>query len=456
MRPVYHYAPAANWLSDPNGLVHVAGEWHLFYQYNPHHDQWGHMAWGHAVSRDLAHWDELQPALLEDDRHLIFSGSAVVDTDGAGGFGAGALVAIYTGAARDASHQVQCLAASDDGGRHWRKFAGNPVLDRGSADFRDPNVFWHVPSARWIMVVALSAENRCLVFGSGDLREWTELSSIGPLNCPGQVWECPLLIELPIEGGGTRWLFKVDVLHGGPGSGAVALTGAFDGRDFVPDRSPGGGIDWQLVDGGRDFYAAIAWPAPRDAAGRPCWIGWMGNHGYQAALPSRGWRGAMSLPRRIGLRTVGSVLKLVQEVEPAIGGLLDSPDRLTGSLAEWIIPTASRIEIDRVAGSALTVRFEQFDRRLTINIAGDRLRLTRDAGIAPGFDAPIDADIAMAGALVVWLDHASIEIETGDGTCWVSAQHDLTGRNVALSIEGRASATVTVSAVAAAGLRQTA
>ena len=305
MRPSYHYAPAANWLSDPNGLVHADGEWHLFYQYNPHGDQWGHMAWGHAVSDDLAGWRELSPALIEDERHLIFSGSAVVDETGSAGFGVGAMVAIYTGAARCGTHQVQCLAASTDSGRTWEKFAGNPVLDRSSADFRDPNVFWHAGSARWIMVVAMSAENRALLFASSDLRDWRELSAIEADGCPGRVWECPLLIELPIEGGGTRWLFKVDVLHDGPGSGALAVTGLFDGVRFVPDRGVAGAADWQIVDHGRDFYAAIAWHAPRDAEGRPCWIGWMGNHLYQGQLPARGWRGAMSVPRRLGLRATG-------------------------------------------------------------------------------------------------------------------------------------------------------
>ena len=98
MRPLYHYAPAANWLSDPNGLVHHQGEWHLFYQYNPHGEDWGHMSWGHAVSTDLRHWQELPPALLEDELHAIFSGSAVVDHANTAGLGEEAMVALYTGA----------------------------------------------------------------------------------------------------------------------------------------------------------------------------------------------------------------------------------------------------------------------------------------------------------------------------------------------------------------------
>jgi sucrose-6-phosphate hydrolase SacC (GH32 family) len=208
MRPAYHYAPAANWLSDPNGLVHHAGEWHLFYQYNPHGEDWGHMSWGHAVSADLLTWEELSVALAEDERHMIFSGSAVIDVEDSAGFGKDAMVAIYTGHARsEPANQSQCLAYSADRGRSWAKYSGNPVIDRGMADFRDPNVFWHAATARWIMVVVLSNEQRGLIYASHDLKQWNELSVIHGANAPGEVWECPLLIELPVEGTAeTRWL----------------------------------------------------------------------------------------------------------------------------------------------------------------------------------------------------------------------------------------------------------
>ena len=232
MRPQYHYAAAANWLSDPNGLVHWNDEWHLFYQYNPHGEDWGHMSWGHAVSRDLAHWQELPPALTGDELGMIFSGSAVIDHANTAGFGAEAMVAIYTSATCTPQRQTQSLAWSNDHGRSWHKYAGNPVLDAGLADFRDPNVFWHAASERWIMVVALSDQNRVRVYGSRDLKCWEELSEISGGDAPGHLWECPLLIELPVDGAtAARWLFKVDVLRGAPGSGAIYRTGTFDGQD---------------------------------------------------------------------------------------------------------------------------------------------------------------------------------------------------------------------------------
>ena len=436
MRPLYHYAPAANWLSDPNGLVFANGEWHLFYQYNPHGEQWGHMAWGHAVSRDLATWEELPPALLEDDEHFIFSGSAVVDEDGAAGFGKGALVAAYTGAAHNGSRQVQCLAHSDDDGRTWTKYADNPVLDEGLADFRDPNVFWHEPSAKWIMVVALSAENLAAVYGSANLRQWTRLSTIGPHHGQGRLWECPLLIELPVEGeAASRWLFKVDLLDDGPGSGAIGVIGSFDGVTFVAQG------EWRLLDHGRDFYAAIAWHEPRDSAGRPAWIGWMGHHGYQAALPTRGWRGAMSLPRRLSLvRDDAGALQLRQEVEPAVAGLFSQTSVMRPG--QHAIPLAARID---VTGDRWLLSIDDaHGLELRIERAANRLTVNRHGGISPAFDAAIDADIGSGSPIRLWLDGTTLEIDPGNGTQWISVQHLLVRSTVQCALETHTAKRMTV------------
>jgi len=424
VRPTYHYTPAANWLSDPNGLVFADGEWHLFYQYNPHGEQWGHMAWGHAVSRDLVAWEELAPALLEDDGHQIFSGSAVVDAAGVAGFGEGALVAAYTGAAHDGSRQVQCLAHSNDSGRSWTKYPGNPILDRGIADFRDPNIFWHGPSTQWIMVVALSAEDRALVYGSRDLKAWTELSSIGPhLGC-GRVWECPLLIELPVEGESeSRWLFKVDLLHDGPGSGAIGVIGSFDGRDFVAEGN------WRLLDQGRDFYAAIGWHEPRDNAGRPAWIGWIGNHSYQAALPMRGWRGAMSLPKRLSLRRApDGGLVVVQSVDDAVISLLG--DRRAIIAGDQRVAWASRMTIE--AGRWSLALIDDAGDSVTIESDGTGLSLCRAAGISPAYDAVIALGAFGGRATRLWLDGSTLELEADEGASWASFQHLLTSRTLTL------------------------
>ncbi len=422
MRPSYHFAPAANWLSDPNGLVHHAGEWHLFYQYNPQGEDWGHMSWGHAVSRDLALWEELPPALLEDERHFIFSGSAVIDHDNSAGLGPDAMVALYTGAGQGGlAHQSQCLAWSNDCGRNWQKLAANPVLDLGVADFRDPNVFWHTPSSQWIMVVVLAAENRALIYGSPDLRNWQELSAIAGTGAPGEIWECPLLIELPIEGGGTHWLFKVDVLNGAPGSGALYQTGSFDGKSFTPDDAG----QWLLADGGSDFYAAIAWHNPRDGEGRPLWIGWMGNHAYQGKLPDQGWRGAMSLPRRISLRREGAGLRLVQQ--PEIASIAEVA--LAG-IDQQDIAMASHLSLPCGAFS-LRLR-DSSGRLLVIEREEHSLRATRLDPASPFLDTTRELPLSVERGVELWLDAGSVEIIGDRGTASLTMQHRMAGERVNL------------------------
>ena len=160
-RPQFHFTPAANWMNDPNGLVYYRGEYHLFYQHNPFGNTWGHMSWGHAVSRDLVHWTHLPVAIPEEGDEAIFSGSAVVDRRNTSGFGSRrdpAMVAIYT-SARPGS-QAQSLAYSTDRGRTWTKYAGNPVLDIGSGEFRDPKVFWYAPERKWVMAVVKALEHK--------------------------------------------------------------------------------------------------------------------------------------------------------------------------------------------------------------------------------------------------------------------------------------------------------
>src|SRR5580693_6480188 len=131
-RPQYHFSPREHWTNDPNGLVYFDGEYHLFFQYNPFGDVWGHMSWGHAVSRDLLHWQELPVALPEENGIMIFTGSTVVDRTNSSGFCSGGkpcLVAIYTGhtppASGRAALQTQNIAYSNDRGRTWTKYRDN-------------------------------------------------------------------------------------------------------------------------------------------------------------------------------------------------------------------------------------------------------------------------------------------------------------------------------------------
>jgi sucrose-6-phosphate hydrolase SacC (GH32 family) len=415
VRPAFHYTPRKNWLSDPNGLVHDGQRWHMFYQYNPQGEDWGHMSWGHAVSHDLAVWEELAPALLDDEREMIFSGSAVMDHAGSAGFGPGAMVAAYTAAlAGDPPVQAQALAYSNDGGNGWTKFAGNPVLDLGMADFRDPCVFWHEPSTSWIMVVVNSNDQTAQIWRAANLIDWQLASEFVAGSAPGRVWECPTLLELPVQGiaGETRWLLKVDALHDAPGAGALYWVGDFDGFRFQPESG------WQVADQGRDFYAAIAWNGPRDAEGRPAWIGWMGNHAYQKDFPKRGWRGVMSLPRRMGLVEGGAGLRLAQQVEPAVARLFSPPAPLGPSP----IPVATRITVDPDFTGTLTLD-DRASSRFTLRASGAQWRLERRDAALPFLDSAATLDRLPQEGLDLWIDSETIEVLSHTGSASASFQH---------------------------------
>ena len=203
-RPLYHFTPPRNFMNDPNGLVSLGGEYHLFYQWNPEGDSWGHMSWGHAVSPDMLRWQDLPVALREEGGVMMFSGSAVHDRADTSGLCEGrpeaCLVAVYTGDGHGG--ETQNIAVSADAGRTWRKYERNPVLDIGARDFRDPKVFWHEPTRRWVMVVALPDLKEVRFYASPDLKRWERLSEFGPAGSVEGVWECPDLFELPVEGPG--------------------------------------------------------------------------------------------------------------------------------------------------------------------------------------------------------------------------------------------------------------
>jgi levanase len=241
-RPQFHFTPAQNWMNDPNGLIWYKGEYHLFFQYNPSGNTWGNMSWGHAVSTDLVHWKQLPVAIPQDANEMIFSGSVVLDKDNSSGLGTKAdppLVAVYTSLVKASGIQRQSLAYSTDGGLTWKKYAGNPVLDVNSANFRDPKVFWYAPAKRWLMAVALSDQHKVSFYSSTDLRNWTHLSDFGPAGATGGAWECPDLFPLPVDGNPkkTKWVLVVGTNPGSiaGGSGVQYFTGDFDGTRFTAD-----------------------------------------------------------------------------------------------------------------------------------------------------------------------------------------------------------------------------
>ncbi|MER5214611.1 GH32 C-terminal domain-containing protein [Streptomyces sp. NPDC002838] len=241
-RPQFHFTPQKNWMNDPNGLVYYKGEYHLFYQYNPNGNSWGDMSWGHAVSRDLVHWEELPLALSHDDEEMVFSGSAVVDWNNTTGFGTKKnppMVAIYTSAYKNGGKQAQSLAYSTDRGRTWTKYQGNPVIDIGSNNFRDPKVQWYEPTKSWLMTVSLSAEHKVQFYSSKNLKDWKLQSEFGPAGATGGVWECPDLFPLAVDGdkNNIKWVLVVNINPGGiaGGSGSQYFVGDFDGKKFTAE-----------------------------------------------------------------------------------------------------------------------------------------------------------------------------------------------------------------------------
>jgi levanase len=229
-------------MNDPNGLVYYKGEYHLFYQYNPNGDSWGDMSWGHAVSTDLVHWTELPLALSHDDEEMVFSGSAVVDEDNTTGFGTRRnppMVAVYTSLHKATGIQSQSLAYSTDRGRTWTKYQGNPVLDIGSKEFRDPKVQWYAPTKSWLMTVSLSTEHKVRFYSSKNLKDWTQLSEFGPAGATGGVWECPDLFPLAVDGDkkNIKWVLVVNINPGGVAGGSAAqyFIGDFDGTKFTAE-----------------------------------------------------------------------------------------------------------------------------------------------------------------------------------------------------------------------------
>ncbi|MDJ0756982.1 MAG: glycoside hydrolase family 32 protein [Ardenticatenaceae bacterium] len=326
-RPVFHFTPPSGWLNDPNGLVFLDGEYHLFYQHHPHDLVWGPMHWGHAVSRDLIHWDHLPIALYPDEKGFIFSGSAVIDHRNTAGFGAGAMVAIFTlhTGQGETQQQSQGIAYSQDGGRTWRKYEGNPVIEApaGLKDFRDPKVIWYGPPETGHWVMALTVFDRVWIYISADLINWEKTDEFGQgVGCHAGVWECPDLFEMTVMGGGqSRWVMLVSVQDGAPagGNGVQYFVGEFDGRCFTVDPHHS---ETRWADYGPDYYAAVTWN--NEPAGRRIIVGWMNNWPYSNKIPATQWRGMMSVPRELSLMVHGGDVVLQQRPVREMDGIWTS------------------------------------------------------------------------------------------------------------------------------------
>ncbi len=390
-RPQYHFTPPKNFMNDPNGTVFYQGEYHLFYQYNPEGNVWGHMSWGHAISTDLMHWQNLPVALHEvPGEYMVYSGSAVVDWRNTSGLcknpdpqDHSCLIAIYTAAYKD--RQRQNLAYSNDRGRTWKNYSGNPVADLDAPDFRDPNVFWYEPQHKWVMVAVLADERTLVILDSPDLKRWTKRSTFGSAGDTAGQWECPDLIELPVEGTSQKkWALIINRNPGAPagGTGVRYLIGAFDGAKFtseVPDLP----VLW--ADWGKDFYATNTWnDTPKDD-GRRVWIGWFSNWQYANVEPTVLWRGGQSIPRTLTLRRYPDGLRLVQRPVRELDGLrrekLSIANLSVGEANKKIREANAKGEVYELEAELQPAQAEEI---------GFRLRKGEDAETVVGLDAVRD------------------------------------------------------------------
>lgn len=398
-RPRFHFSPATNWMNDPNGMFFYEGEYHLFYQHYPDSTVWGPMHWGHAVSTDLVHWQHLPIALYPDSLGLIFSGSAVVDWNNTSGFGKNAqppLIAIFTHhnmagekAGRN-DFQYQSIAYSNDRGRTWTKYEGNPVVQNTEniRDFRDPKVIWDDDSNQWIMVFA--AFDHVKLWGSKDLKNWTHLSDWGKeYGVHDGVWECPDLFPMTVEGTGEKkWVLLQSLNPGGPngGSGTQYFVGNFDGKKFTLDPDfeqfvKNGNAVW--LDHGRDNYAGVTWSDVPKEDGRRLFIGWMSNWDYATIVPTEVWRSATTLPRSLILKKTGEGYRIFSQPVKELEALRSTSKKIEST------EITSSLDLTQVLGfspsqTEMVLDFETEDTAANFgvelsNSKGQRYRIGYDA-----------------------------------------------------------------------------
>jgi len=438
-RPQFHFTARNNWLNDPNGLVFYKDEYHLFFQHNPSGINWGNMTWGHAVSTDLVHWAQIEHALLPDKLGTMFSGSAVIDWENTSGFQTGVekpLVCIYTAAGGTSPESkgapfTQCIAYSNDRGRTFTKWSGNPALKNISADDRDPKVFWHAPTKRWVMALYVpvkdaekkSADGKPVMVqtiqfhASPNLKEWTFLRQLDGF------FECPDIFELPVDGDrrNTRWVIF--------GANGEYLIGRFDGTTFTKESGKHKG------DYGKNFYAAQTYSDIPESDGRRILIGWM-NGGKYPGMP---FNQQMAFPCELTLRSTPEGIRMfkwpVKEIETL--GVLERGVIVGGGGYGFEPLTLDDDLID------LSAEFEPAaGGEITFTIRGHKFSWSAKDGKFTGLErsmplVPVNGRVKFR----LLVDRTSVEIFGNDGVAVMSSCLLSKGPNRAetLSIAGRSS-----------------
>ena len=392
-RPVYHHTPLYGWMNDPNGMFYRDGVWHLYYQYNPYGSQWENMHWGHSTSKDLIHW-ESQPIALEPDwLGSIFSGSCVTNGN--------ETIAFYTTAGL---HQTQSMAISRDNGKTFTKYAGNPVITSDKPDFRDPNVFWHEGTKRWIMILAAGQEMQ--IYSSANLTEWKYESSFGKEygNHSG-VWECPDLFSIE-----DKWILICNINPGGPfgGSATQYFVGSFDGHKFTCESMP---KVTKWIDYGKDHYATVSfYNAPEN---RRVVLAWMSNWQYANQVPTQQFRSANSIPRDLGLFRYGeeTYVSVVpsKEMLDARGEKVKQPTEACEIVVD--VKGSADITLSNTKGEQVTMHYDAGKQ----TIAMDRT-MSGNVSFSEAFPCVTEAPTyGQIKQLRIFIDRCSIEAFDAEG-----------------------------------------
>lgn len=436
-RPGIHFSPKEKWMNDPNGMVYQHGVYHLFFQYYPGGVVWGPMHWGHAISKDLVHWQQQPVALYPDSLGDIFSGSAVVDKNNTSGLGKGGqvpIVAAFTssdgsGAKKGRNDfQNQSLAYSLDNGKTWIKYSSNPVLKNpGIIDFRDPKVMWYEADKKWIMTLA--TKDRVSFYSSADLKKWTKESEFGKESgAHGGVWECPDLFKLDYKGTDV-WVLLVSINPGGPNGGSATqyFTGSFDGKTFTANSTA---IKW--LDYGRDDYAGVTWSNTGD---RKIFMGWMSNWQYAERVPTQKWRGATTVPRDLSIDKVGGQYYLSSQPVKELD-LINSTIKRTENVKVKDSPHGQKIaelkgaarlhitsdqikcfslSLSNDLGEKIVIGYDRLANRYFIDRTGSG-KMNFESSFAGRHTAPRIADKAGMDLTLI-IDTASVELFADNGLC---------------------------------------
>jgi fructan beta-fructosidase len=415
-RPRIHFTSRRGWNNDPNGLVYYEGEYHLFYQHNPFEREWENMSWGHAVSRDLIHWEELPVVMYPDKLGSVFSGTAIIDYNNTSGFGKDGIhpmVAIYT--ANSSDNERQCIAYSLDRGRTFTKYQGNPVIDSkakwNSTDLRDPKVFWYEPGKYWVM--ALFERDGNSIYTSSNLKEWKYESHISGF------WECPQLFELEVDGNAKN---KKWVMYGASGT---YMTGRFDGKTFTPESG-------KYYYGNGAIYAAQTFDNIPSSDGRRIQIGW--GRIQQPGMP---FNQMMLLPTELTLRTTKDGIRMfnrpVREVEMLQGKVYSLESSDAGKAAEFL----NQLKDSAALRIKTTLKLSHAtDAGITLNgqtIFRYDLNFNQINGLFYSPDDPTSMEISAD----IIIDKTSVEVFVDDGAfSYASERKSETGNNDGFRIFG--------------------